>query len=73
MSTKGLKRYTNGIINKMFIPGTEPEGFYLGVSEDYKKHNSDSHKGKPVWNKGLTKETDERVLKYAISSRHKNQ
>lgn len=65
MSTKGLKRYTNGIENRMFVPGTEPEGFYLGVSEEYKNKNSSSHKGKPAWNKGLTKETDERVAKYS--------
>jgi len=26
-----------------------------------------SHKGQPAWNKGLTKETDERVRKYALS------
>jgi len=33
--------------------------------------NSLYHKGRPAWNKGLTKETDERVAKYAESNSKK--
>jgi len=42
------------------------------LTEDHKRHISESlsgrpapNKGKPAWNKGLTKETDERVAKYS--------
>ena len=35
------------------------------LSEEHKQKLSLAHKGKSVWNKGLTKETDERVAKYA--------
>jgi very-short-patch-repair endonuclease len=34
-------------------------------SEDHKNKISLAKKGKPPWNKGLTKETDERVARYA--------
>ena len=30
-------------------------------SEEHKKHESEAHKGAKVWNKGKTKETDERI------------
>ena len=36
-------------------------------SEEHKKHLSESMKGHVAWNKGLTKETDERVKKNAES------
>ena len=42
----------------------------LKISETLKRRYANSEI-KPAWNKGLTKETDERVLKYANSSRHK--
>jgi hypothetical protein len=29
-NAKGRKHYTNGVVTKTCIPGTEPEGFYLG-------------------------------------------
>ena len=35
-------------------------------SEETKKKQSISHKGKTTWNKGLTKETDERVARSYI-------
>ena len=35
------------------------------LSEEHKKRLSEAMKGKIPWNKGLTKETDERVRKYA--------
>lgn len=60
MSTKGnnkskkLKYYTNGVKTIRLKPTDEvPEGFYSGT-----------HWKKVPWNKGLTKETDERVAKY---------
>jgi hypothetical protein len=34
-------------------------------SKKYKKAQSKGHKGKPTWNKGLTKETDERIKRCA--------
>ena len=33
------------------------------------KHHSDANKGRTAWNKGLTKETDERVAKYGRTRR----
>ena len=42
----------------------------LKISETLKQRYANSEI-KPAWNKGLTKETDERVLKYAINNRHK--
>lgn len=36
------------------------------------EHNSIHHKDKIPWNKGLTKDTDERVAKYALSKIKKN-
>lgn len=38
---------------------------YQKIYEEWKILNSEIQKGKPAWNKGLTKETDERVAKYA--------
>ena len=34
-------------------------------SEEARKKNGDAHRGKPSWNKGLTKSTDNRVAEYA--------
>ena len=39
-------------------------------SEERKQKNRDGHKGQTAWNKGLTKETDDRVKKY-IDNRHR--
>ena len=36
------------------------------------KASIEARKGKPSWNKGLTKETDERVAKYATTKLKKN-
>lgn len=48
------------------------------LTEEHKRHISEScsgkpawNKGKPPWNKGLTKETDVRVAKYINSRYHK--
>lgn len=50
---KGSKCYTNGLKTILIFPGEKiPEGFYPGR---HSKHQA--------WNKGLTKETDDRVLK----------
>lgn len=42
----GRKKYTNGIISKFYIPGTEPKGWYLGCTKEYseKKKLSTSKK-----------------------------
>lgn len=37
------------------------------VTDITKKKISDANKGKPAWNKGLTKETDDRILKYSCN------
>lgn len=43
-------------------------GFYgKKHSIEARKINSEKHKGKTAWNKGLTKNTDERVKKYSVS------
>jgi hypothetical protein len=40
-------------------------------SEESKEKNRLAHLGKPAWNKGLTKETDSRVAKYAHTKQGK--
>ena len=65
MAKKGYKYYTNGIEEVCLPEGQCPEGWRPGVSDSHKKANSDSHKGKTAWNKGLAKDTDERVSKYS--------
>ena len=47
--------------------GSEAAFFGRHHMEEAKEKNRQSHLGKPAWNKGLTKETDSRVLKYALS------
>lgn len=64
--------YTNGIIGQDLClkeSDTVPDGYYRGrtISEECKRKCSENRKGKPAWNKGLTKETDDRVKKYAES------
>lgn len=66
--------YTNGIDNIHLRDSEEiPAGYYRGriISEETKLKDSLSRKGKPAWNKGLTKETDERVRKYAENLKNK--
>ena len=62
--------YTNGTDNKILSSNEViPEGYYLGrtivLTEEEKLKRYASQKGKPSWNKGLTKETDERVRQYS--------
>lgn len=38
-----------------------PEGFWAGVSNTTRQHHSDSAKGRDAWNKGLTKNIDNRL------------
>lgn len=58
-TTSNTTCYTNGFVNKMLRPEEVQEyidrGFYKGKTMS----------GKHAWNKGLTKETDERVKKYS--------
>lgn len=43
----------------------------LKISETLKRRHANSEIKQQAWNKGLTKETDERVLKYANNCKHK--
>lgn len=78
---EGKITITNGKLNK-FIQIQEldeymAQGWYKGsctkgrpgksLSEEQIKKISISKKGTPAWNKGLTKETDQRILKYSLS------
>lgn len=40
----GKKKYTNGNISKFFFPGTEPEGWKLGSTEEFKRKVSEGTK-----------------------------
>jgi len=72
LRAKHMHWYTNGNVdqNLLIAEGEDiPEGYYRGktVTEEFKKKCGVKNIGKTAWNKGLTKETDERVLKYANS------
>ena len=60
-TTAGRICYTDGTNNKLIKPDEIP--YYESLSWYRGKTTS----GKPAWNKGLTKETDERVAKYTDS------
>ena len=47
--------------------GDKSPWYGKNFSEEHKKHIGDASRGRVPWNKGLTKETDERVKKYAES------
>lgn len=60
----GRKKYTNGIISKFYIPGTEPKGWYLGCTKEYsekkklsttKKWSEEAYRNK----QNKTRNTDE--------------
>ena len=77
-TSKHYHWYTDGITN-IQIPEMDsvPEGFIRGrvISEEQRAKLTGCNKGRPAWNKGLTKETDDRVRKYADSLKgisHKN-
>ncbi len=57
---KGKKLYHNSIEQRYFFEGQQPEGWICGSLKP-KDIN------RVAWNKGLTKHTDPRVLKYSIS------
>ena len=60
-ANKGMHWYNNGIDAGMYFEGEQPEGWVRGMI-----------KGKQIaWNKGLTKETDERVAKYGQTRKNK--
>lgn len=67
--------YTSGIIGDNILTGENdviPDGYYPGrtFSEEFKKKCGEKNIGKSAWNKGLTKETDERVKKYSEQLKH---
>lgn len=73
-SLKAKKRhwYTNGVVGQDICieEGKEiPENYYPGrtISDEVKKRCGAKNIGKTPWNKGLTKQTDERVKRYAES------
>ena len=55
------KWYNNGEVNIFRDIETPPEGFVEGMLESSKRKMSKSKKGIQTWNKGLSKETDDRV------------
>lgn len=57
--------YTDGI-NEVRIKESDPipEGYTRGFSDIRKQHIGETSVGRTAWNKGLTKETDSRVLYY---------
>ena len=68
--------YTNGIVGEdLCLKESDPipEGYYRGrtIPEEIKQKCGIQNKGKPAWNKGLTKETDDRVKKYAENLKNK--
>lgn len=64
--------YTNGISN-ILIPEVDsiPKGYYKGktVSQEFINKCKTANIGKIPWNKGLTKETDVRILKGSIKAK----
>ena len=60
-TTNGRICITNGVQNKMI----KPDEINLYLTDGWYKGKTMS--GKPAWNKGLTKETDSRVMKYTTS------
>lgn len=80
-TNKGKVFYNNGNIQKMFFPDFQPEGWIRGrinkpwnkgldISDErvkkYSELSSKSNKGKKTWNKGLTKQSDSRMLKVSL-------
>ncbi len=63
------KHHTEKTKEKISLKNKGKIGYNLGkkFSEEHKKNLSDSHKGQKSWNKGLTKETDERIKKQSES------
>lgn len=59
--------YNNGEIN--VFRETPPEGFIPGMLNSTKIKMSKSKKGKSPWNKGLTKETDDRVNQISVTQK----
>ena len=71
---KAAKRhwYTTGVPNQnLLLPENvvPPQGYFLGKTVDQEFKNKCGYKniGRTAWNKGLTKETDERIAKQAES------
>lgn len=77
-TSKHYHWYTNGTTNIQISEiDSVPEGFIRGriISEEQRAKLKGCNKGRPAWNKGLTKETDDRVRKYADNLKgisHKN-
>jgi len=70
--SKTLKEiYREGDTKMGFQEGNIPWNKGKTHSDKTKKKLSDAGKGRLAWNKGLTKETDDRVMKNAISIKEK--
>lgn len=63
------KWYNNGKIN--VFRENKPEGFVEGMLQSSKEKMSKAKKGKPSWNKGLTKEMDERVNNISLTQKNR--
>lgn len=62
--------YTSGIVDDNILVSEFdkiPEGYFRGrtFSEEFKKSCGVRNIGRPSWNKGLTKDTDERLKKFS--------
>lgn len=62
--------YTNGVSgNDLLLKESDavPDGYYRGraVTDEFKQKCGLSNRNRNPWNKGLTKDTDKRVAKYA--------
>ena len=68
--SKKFHWYTNGVQNKQISEfDVVPEGFYRGrtITQEQRQKCGQCNLGRTPWNKGLTKDTDERVKKYSDS------
>ena len=63
------KLYHLGDQEKFFEEGQQPEGWILGASNRRRQNITKRLLGRTTWNKGLTKETDDRMLKISIKEK----
>ena len=82
---KGKKFYNNGIVERGFKDDEVPEGFVLGRlpgngagwnkgiprTEEQRKSHSEKVKGKPAWNKGISKYSSEEERKKERNKRNR--
>ena len=69
ISEANKKRFQNP--NERYKCGNGMRGKRITFSEEHCKNISESHKGHIPWNKGLTKETDNRIKSGSFSEEHR--